>query len=194
MSDTQLTVSQEPSVAPSKSVVVASERHLIDLTGLRHGRIVVVSRAPNRGKRKFWNCVCDCGTAFEMRSDSLNDPRYVSCGCYHREDAARTGRKTATHGEKSNATVSKEYRAWVGMIGRCENPNHPKFSSYGARGIRVSPKWRNSFSNFLKDMGRKPHSSLSLDRENNDGNYEPGNCRWATSKQQANNRRKRITK
>lgn len=84
----------------------------------------------------------------------------------------------------------REYAAWGAMIQRCTNPRHPRWKYYGARGITVCARWRQSFDAFLADMGRKPHPSLTLDRRNNDGHYEPGNCRWATWTEQRANRRK----
>lgn len=87
---------------------------------------------------------------------------------------------------------TKTYNTWARMIDRCNNQNHPGYKYYGARGIQVCDRWRYSFENFLADMGEHP-AGLSIDRINNDGGYEPGNCRWATSKQQAANKRKRGT-
>lgn len=91
------------------------------------------------------------------------------------------------HGESSCGKVTKEYGAWRKMRGRCYNPNDPKFSRYGGRGIRVCDRWL-KFANFLCDMGRAPSAKYSINRKDNDGNYEPRNCEWSTDKQQSNNR------
>lgn len=102
--------------------------------------------------------------------------------------------KINTHGEsdRKRGTRTVEYSTWSGMITRCENPRSKDYSRYGARGIKVCERWRNCYDNFLKDMGRKPGKSYSLDRINNDGNYEPGNCRWASKKEQSNNQRTNV--
>jgi hypothetical protein len=94
-----------------------------------------------------------------------------------------------THGNAFKGKVTKEYSAWVGMHGRCFNPKNHKYADYGGRGITVCDRWRYSFENFLADMGRKPSLKHSLGRIDNDGNYEPGNCRWETIAQQTRNRR-----
>lgn len=96
-----------------------------------------------------------------------------------------------THGHTSNGRISSTYAAWYAMKGRCYNPRCAGFKNYGGRGIKVCDRWLNSFESFLADMGEKPSPELSLDRINNNGNYEPGNCRWATSSQQARNKRPR---
>jgi hypothetical protein len=164
-------------------------RKLIDITGKRFGRLIVVDLAEHTGRngRSLWLCRCDCGEQIVAHPENLRSGNTKSCGCLHREiDRAFHLR----HGDadRRNGRVATEYMSWAAMLARCNNPNNPAYYRYGGRGIRVCKRWQR-YENFLADMGRRPQG-LSLDRINNDGDYKPSNCQWATRKQQANNRRK----
>lgn len=131
-------------------------------------------------------CACACGNECEVYVYNLTKGLVKSCGCYRRQF---TTAKNTRHGD-ATANKAAEYRVWRAMISRCENPNVKDFRHYGGRGISVCARWRRDYLTFLADMGRRPSPAHSIDRyPNNDGNYEPGNCRWATSKQQRANQR-----
>lgn len=171
-------------------------RPILNLAGTRFGRLVVLRLSrTNKSGNACWQAECDCGNVVVVASGELRKGSVRSCGCLRQEHAATVGRKTrTTHGETVDGHTTVEYQTWKNMHVRCENPKVREFPRYGGRGITVCERWH-SFENFLADMGRRPGAGLSIDRyPNNNGNYEKSNCRWATAKQQASNRRPKTNK
>lgn len=152
--------------------------------GRRFSRWTVLSvvAGTKRSKRKAV-CQCDCGTVRELLLPSVTSGATKSCGCLA---AKVTTARSTKHGKHS----SPEYNSWMGMKQRCNDPAAQNYPWYGALGVRVCERWINSFADFLADMGAKPSSEHSIDRIDPFGNYEPGNCRWATRAEQSANKRK----
>lgn len=152
---------------------------VIDISGMKYGRLTVIEFSEMRKGKSFWLCRCDCGNSSVIVGNNLKNGHSESCGCKRLED--KTFRKTI-HG----MSKTKTYSVWQHMVERCNNPKNKRYLNYGGRGIKVCDKWL-KFNGFYEDMGDKPEG-LTLDRKDSDGNYCKDNCRWATMKTQQNNR------
>jgi hypothetical protein len=153
-----------------------SRRPKEDLTGRRFGRLVVLSFAEYRGDNAYWNVRCDCGVWKEVWHYSLIGQSARSCGC-----------SRVTHG----LSAASEYTSWIIMRHRCLDDKHSDFEDYGGRGIKICRRWM-KLKNFISDMGPRPSSAHILDRIDDDGDFEPSNCRWVTRKERARRRRNTL--
>ncbi len=205
--------SDGPSLFLVRRMVRVVMAKLIDITGQRFGRLVVVRRGDTSSDGKaMWVCLCDCGEVTEVRSYQLRSGITKSCGCLFRETSSVTARQTnnkygldsnrnvsankSKHGDiKPYASYSRLYHVWTSMKQRCNNPHAPNYAAYGGRGIRICDEWMHDFKAFESwafahgyDQDA-PKGQCTLDRIDVDGNYSPSNCRWADPKTQRHNRR-----
>lgn len=157
-------------------------------SGQRYGQLVAIEFVERKNSGSYWRFRCDCGQMTVSKAAMVRRGQAKSCGCLHAKVLHLAGIKSKS---RRGMGGSPEYGAWRSMIDRCTNPDNDKFKNYGGRGIEVCERWK-EFDNFLSDMEPRPSPQHSLDRTNNDGNYEPDNCRWATKKEQSNNRRNTI--
>lgn len=168
-----------------------------DLTGKRYGRLLVLRY---KGRRitpanyfYYWECQCDCGNISIHQRGNLQSGHSKSCGCLEVENRSDINAKFSASRSTHGRTKTSEFTIWQGILERCNNPNTINYNRYGGRGISICERWLNSFENFLEDMGERPSKRHSIDRINNDGNYEPSNCRWATPSEQALNSSRCLT-
>ena len=154
-----------------------------DLTNMKFNKLHILERAENdKFNKPQWKCVCECGNEIIVKSQHLINGNTKSCGCLRK----------INHTKKHNLRNTEHYSEWKGMKNRCANPNNTAFKNYGGRGITVCDEWKNDFEAFYNYVSKLPHFNeigYTLDRINNDGNYEPNNVRWATRKQQRANQR-----
>jgi hypothetical protein len=176
---------------------------LIDITGQRFGRLLVLHKGSvSKTGGSIWICRCECGNEATANASNLRNGSTLSCRCLRKETSQQLGSnpafikirsaKLTVHGHKKRGAMTPEYRTWLGMKRRCQDENYKDFPNWGGRGITVCERWDRSFVDFLSDMGARPSDDHSIDRINPNGNYEPGNCRWATATEQGGEHRRDL--
>lgn len=161
-------------------IPIPTNKQFQDLTDKTFGRLSVKGYIGKKKDHGYWLCQCICGVTKEVRGAHLVAGRTMSCGCYQAEASKE-------YHTEHNMSHTPEHNAWSAMQSRCYNPNNIRYNRYGGRGIKVDPRWH-TFEQFYADMGPRPSEQHSVDRKNNDEDYSPENCHWATNEQQAYNK------
>ena len=162
---------------------------ITDLTGQKFYRLTALALAPKAGKKIAWSCQCDCGASKIVTTSNLRSGQVTSCGCRMVEIARSNAiRRNFIHGHNTIKEKSPTWHSWNSMLKRCRLESHNSYPNYGGRGITICGPWQADFRNFLADMGERP-AGTTIDRINNNGNYEPSNCKWSTRSEQQRNKR-----